>query len=668
VSGVEEQERGAQARLTLLARVGALLGSGLPRQETLQRVGELLVPSFSSWGAIDLAGEDGKLERRVSLPEHFPPLPPDAPRGPAIVMRTGEPELIREITEDHLFAAARGEWRMLEEMRTLGLRSGLSVPMSTATQVIGTISLLATDRNYTSADVEMISEIGRRTAAAIEIDRSRERTQMLFEASPTPMWVYDAETLAFLAVNDAAIRAYGYSRDQFLSMTIREIRPKEDVPAMLVDVASRGGPGDPAPRTWRHVRADGSLIDVEITAGRIEFEGRRAAMVVAHDVSERKRLERRLADAEKMEAIGRLAGGVAHDFNNLLTVINGYAEILLARDGGGEELEEISRAGRQAAALTRQLLAFSRRQVLHPKILDLNEIVSGMETMLHRIIGDDVSVGIRLAPDHAPGEADRAQVERVILNLAANARDAMPEGGALTIETANVDVDAEQVRLHGDEGITGPHVVLAVSDTGEGMDEEVRKHLFEPFYTTKAAGAGTGLGLATVFGVVKQSGGGIYVYSEPGRGTTFKIYLPAAATGADAEALLAEPDVAGGTETIMVVEDDDGVRDLVKLMLEANGYRVLTVADAEEAARVCRERPTGVDLLLTDVMMPEINGAALAERLGALAPEMRVLFMSGYSDEAVQRHGMLTVNAAFLEKPFTERALTRKVREVLDGR
>src|SRR4051795_6309182 len=320
---------------------------------------------------------------------------------------------------------------------------------------------------------------------------------MLFEASPTPMWVYDAETLAFLAVNDAAVRHYGYAREQFLTMTIRDIRPPEDVPRMLVDVAARGGPGDPAPRTWHHMCKDGTLIDVEITAGRINFQGRAAAMVVAHDVSERKRLERRLADAEKMEGIGRLAGGVAHDFNNLLTVIAGYAEILLARDGG-EELEEISRAARQAAALTRQLLAFSRRQVLHPKVLDLNEIVAGMETMLHRIIGDDVSVGIRLAPDLAPIEADRAQIERVILNLAANARDAMPEGGALTIETSNVDVDAAQVAEHGD-GAPGPHVLLAVSDTGHGMDEGGRRPLFEPFYTPKGGGGGPGRGLAPVF-------------------------------------------------------------------------------------------------------------------------------------------------------------------------
>ncbi len=669
MSGIDHQERGAAAQLTLLARVGAILGSGLRRQETLERVADLLVPAFAVWCAIDLVDDAGELQRSVCKPESFPSPPVDAPHGPAIVVRTGEPELVREVTEDHLFVVARGDWAEIEAMRKFNVTSAMCVPMIARSHIVlGTIALLATDTHYSRSDLDLISEIARRTAVALEIDRSREASQMLFEASPTPMWVYDADSLAFLAVNDAAIRHYGYSREEFLAMTIKEIRPAEDVPQLLADVAGGGGPGSPSPRTWRHQRKDGSLIDVEVTAGRIDFEGRRAALVVSHDVSERKRLERRLADAEKMEAIGRLAGGVAHDFNNLLTVIAGYAEILLARDGDSEEVTEIARAAGQAASLTRQLLAFSRRQVLHPKVVDLNEIVAGMETMLHRIIGDDVSVGIKLASDLSPVEADRAQIERVILNLAANARDAMPNGGALTIETANVDVDAEQVASHGDDGITGPHVLLAVSDTGHGMDDDVAKHLFEPFFTTKAAGAGTGLGLATVFGVVKQSGGGIYVYSESGRGTTFKIYLPVAAASANAGDPAIEPDPEGGTETIMVVEDDESVRELVRLMLEANGYEVLSVRDADEAARVCTERPSGVDLLLTDVMMPEVNGRVLAERLGALAPSMRILFMSGYSDEAVHRHGVLGESAAFLEKPFTERTLARKVREVLDAR
>ena len=300
----------------------------------------------------------------------------------------------------------------------------------------------------------MAAEIARRIASAIEVQRSAERYRMLFEASPMPMWVYDAETLAFLAVNDAAVRHYGYRREEFLAMRITDIRPPEDVPTVLADLKARGGPGSPTAKIWRHLRKDGSVISVEITAGRITFEGRSAALVLADDVTERLRLEQRLAEAEKMEAIGRLAGGVAHDFNNLLTVIAGYAEILEAREGS-EEAAEISRAATQAAALTHQLLAFSRRQVLHPRVVDLNQIVAGMETMLQRIIGDDISVSIRLAPGLAAVEADRAQLERVILNLAANARDAMPGGGVLTIETANADVDEAQVVAHGD-GLARP--------------------------------------------------------------------------------------------------------------------------------------------------------------------------------------------------------------------
>jgi PAS domain S-box-containing protein len=663
VDGFDQHERDAPARLNLLARVGEILWAGKGRRETLRRVAELLVPGLAGYCAIDLVDEEGRLEPRISVPEAFP-LAADAPHGAAIVLRTGEPELVRRVGDDMLFAAARRKPSQLAVLRTLGLRSALCVPLTSGKTVLGTISLLSTTREYGAPELQLAGELARRTALALELERSSARYRMLFEASPLPMWVYDAQTLAFLDVNDAATRHYGYTRKEFLAMTIADIRPPEDITEMLADVKARGGPGSPVPRTWRHRRRDGSLIDVEITAGRIQLDGRPAALVLAHDVSDRKRLERRLAEAEKMEAIGRLAGGVAHDFNNLLTVISGYAEILSRRLEGrdGEDVAEIARAAGQAAELTHQLLAFSRRQVLHPRVLDLNSIVADMEAMLHRIIGDDVSVGVRLAPDLLRVEADRAQLERVIVNLAANARDAMPDGGALTIETANVELDSHQVASHG-EGRPGPHVLLAVSDTGHGMDEEVRRHLFEPFYTTKAGG--TGLGLATVFGVVKQSGGGIYVYSEPGRGTTFKIYLPAAPAAAGEEPVTPEPVAARGSETIMVVEDDAAVRDLVRLMLEANGYEVLTVQDGDEAERLCQA--SAVDLLLTDVVMPGVSGRALAERLGELSPGMRILFMSGYSDEAVHRHGVLGESAAFLEKPFTERALARKVREVLDA-
>jgi two-component system, cell cycle sensor histidine kinase and response regulator CckA len=646
-------------RLTLLARAGELLSSPGAGEQTLERLANLLATGFADWCAIDVLDDHGAVVRAASAPHAGPALPPDRAHGPAVVMRTGEPELLRAVPDDLM----------------PGATSYLCVPLMSRDQPWGAITLVTTsdDRRLGPADLDTAAELARRAAAAVETSRllkslanSEERYRLLFEANPLPMWVYDAKTLRFLAVNDAAVRHYGYTRAEFLAMSITDIRPREDVETLLTDLERRGGPGSPTPGVWRHQKKDGTLIDVEITAGKVMFEGRPAALVLSHDVTERLRLEERLAQAEKMEAIGRLAGGVAHDFNNLLTVISGYAQILLARGEmpGREQLAEIAHAAEQAAGLTRQLLAFSRRQVLHPRVLDLNEIVAGMEPMVRRIIGDDVSVGVRLAPGLAAVEADQAQIERVILNLAANARDAMPDGGRLTIETANVELAEDYVASRG-EGTAGANVLLAVSDTGVGMSEDVRRHLFEPFFTTKAPGAGTGLGLSTVFGVVKQSGGSIFVYSEPGRGTTFKIYLPAAPAERveDAEAagdLAAER----GTETIMVVEDDESVRDLVRLMLESKGYNVLAAAGAEEAERLCTD---GVDLLLTDVVMPDVNGRVLAERLAATSPSMRILFMSGYSDEAVYRHGEISPDASFIEKPFTDRTLARKVREVLDA-
>ncbi len=640
-------ENSGANRLSLLARAGELLSSPGSGERMLERLAALLVTGFASACAIDVLDEAGQITRAASAPDGRAALPADAPHGAAIVMRTGEPELVG---------------------------SYMCVPLLARDRPWGAITLSCERRAFDVDDLATASELARRTAAAMEavrlvrsLERSEERYRMLFEASPLPMWVYDAETLQFLAVNDAAIRHYGYTRQEFLGMTIKDIRPVEDVEAVLASLRRSGGPGSPMPGTWRHRKRDGSVIDVEITAGRITFEGRRAALVLAHDVTDRLRLEERLSQAEKMEAVGRLAGGVAHDFNNLLTVISGYTEILLNRPEttGREQLGEIAHAAEQAAALTRQLLAFSRRQVLHPIVLDLNEIVAGMEPMLGRIIGEDVNVGVRLAPGLPAVEADRAQLERVILNLAVNARDAMPQGGRLTIETASVELDEDYVASRG-EGTPGPNVLLAVSDTGVGMSEDVQRHLFEPFFTTKGPGAGTGLGLATVFGIVKQSGGSIYVYSEEGRGTTFKIYLPAA-TGTVEPGAAPDPAAELGSETVMLVEDDESVRNLVRTMLETKGYEVLAAAGADEAERMCAARSGGVDLLLTDVVMPEVNGRALAERLAAMSPSMRILFMSGYSDEAVYRHGEISPNAAFIEKPFTDRTLARKVREVLDG-
>jgi two-component system, cell cycle sensor histidine kinase and response regulator CckA len=673
------QPREALGAVSLLARAGELLSASRSRDEALDRLARLLVPALATWCAIDVAEDDGTMRRcavaQADGRSGFP-LSPHTPHGAAVVMRTGEPDLVPRITDEHLRTAAHGDPERLAALRALGLVSSMCVPISARDRQLGAITLLSTDAEhpYGGAELELAAQIGRRAAEALEaaqlqrsLEHSEARYGALFEQSPLPMWVYDAGTLEFLAVNDAAVRHYGYSREEFLQMRIVDIRPAEEVPALLGNLR-REGPGSPIPQTWKHRKKDGTLIDVEISAGRVVFDGRDAALILAHDVSERRRLQQRLIEAERMEAIGRLAGGVAHDFNNLLTVIHGYASVLLGRgdDGDREELREIVHAAEQASALTRQMLAFSRRQVMHAKVLDLNEIVAQMQSMLQRIIGDDISVGVRFAQGLAAVEADRAQLERVILNLAANARDAMPDGGRLTIETANVDLDEEYVAGHG-EGTPGPHVMLAVSDTGAGMSDEVRRHLFEPFFTTKAHGGGTGLGLATVFGVVKQSGGSIYVYSEEGAGTTFKIYLPAAhgAVVPDGGAPAAEPVGGHGSETILVVEDDERVRDLVRIMLEGAGYDVLVAGDAAEAERIVTA--SAVDLVVTDVVMPDVSGQALAERLADVAPATRILFMSGYSDEAVYHHGIIRPDAAFIEKPFSARVLARKVRETLDG-
>jgi signal transduction histidine kinase len=375
-----------------------------------------------------------------------------------------------------------------------------------------------------------------------------------------------------------------------------------------------------------------------------------------------------IRDLSKMESIGRLAGGVAHDFNNILSVILTYSEMLL-RDVGPnhpirEDLQEIKKAGERAAALTSQLLAFSRQQVLEPKIIDLNDILSGMDKMLRRVIGEDIEVATQLAVGLGRVLADPGQLEQVLMNLVVNARDAMPKGGKLTLETANAELGEDYAREH--PGVTpGRHVMLAVSDTGAGMDKATQSRIFEPFFTTKERGRGTGLGLATAFGIVKQSGGSIWFYSEVGRGTTFKVYLP---TTEDADAVApqhAELPAIGGTETILLVDDDEQVRGVVRAILKKLGYEVLETKTAGEAVLRAEQHPAKIHLLLTDVVMPQMSGVDLAKRLGPRRPEMKVLCMSGYTDEAVLHHGLVDSGLSFLQKPITPEKLGRKVREVL---
>jgi two-component system cell cycle sensor histidine kinase/response regulator CckA len=386
------------------------------------------------------------------------------------------------------------------------------------------------------------------------------------------------------------------------------------------------------------------------------------------DVTEQRRLEGQLLQAQKMEAVGRLAGGVAHDFNNLLTVILSYGDLLLEdlpRDAPQrDDVAEIRQAAVAASALTRQLLAFSRQQVLEPRVLDVNAVVAGTEKLLTRLIGEDVRLTISLATTVGLVKVDPGQLEQIIMNLAVNARDAMPQGGRLTIETGDVEMDETYVRGH-PLAHAGHYVMLAVSDTGVGMDAETQARIFEPFFTTKEVGKGTGLGLATVYGIVKQSGGFIWVYSEPGHGTTFKVYLPRVDEPVSPAAAAAPP-AAGGAETVLVVEDVAAVRTVAREMLERRGYTVLEAPDGESALRLAGKHRGEIHLLLTDVVMPGGSGRALADRLLALRPGMKVLYMSGYTDDAVVRHGILEAGIAYLQKPFAPDSLTRKVRAVLD--
>ena len=392
---------------------------------------------------------------------------------------------------------------------------------------------------------------------------------------------------------------------------------------------------------------------------------------VATDVTERRRLEDQLRQAQRMEAIGRLAGGVAHDFNNLLAAVLGHSELMLGRIEPGHPLrrgaEEIQKAAARGAMLTRQLLAFGRKEVVAPRVIDLHAVVAGMDAMLRRLIAEDIQLESVLGPGQVPVRADRGQLEQVILNLVVNARDAMPRGGRITVEVEWVTLDEAYAQSHPTIR-PGPHAMLSVTDTGHGMDAETLAHVFEPFFTTKERGKGTGLGLATVYGIVEQSGGHVHAYSEPGIGSTFKVYLPRV------DEAIFEPEVGGqvapvrgGSETVLLVEDEDGVRATAREALESNGYTVIEARNGVEALEVYQRHAGRVELLVSDVVMPRMGGGELAQRLSAECPEIRVLFISGYPDDAVVRHGVVEHGSALLQKPFALSDLARKVREVLDA-
>jgi len=530
---------------------------------------------------------------------------------------------------------------------------------------------------YRDTEKHVLQFVSTQVAMAIERKRTEEQLheserkyRLLFETNPEPMFVYDFDTLRILAVNGAAVVRYGHTEPEFLQLTLRDIRPPEEQARLDEELAQRSADG--AVRTGvRHWTKQGKRFDVDLIARPLEFAGRRARLVLARDVSAQRQLEEQLRQSQKMEAVGQLAGGIAHDFNNLLTAILGSTQLLLHSTPPGdprrEDAEEIRHAGLRAAELTRQLLAFSRRQVLAPKVLDLNAVVANVDRMLRRLLGEDVELVTSLQPAAGAVNADPGQLEQVLLNLAVNARDAMPGGGRLSIGTTRVTFQEEPAeRRH--RMPAGDYVCLAVADTGVGMDETTQAHLFEPFFTTKEVGKGTGLGLATVYGIVKQSGGYIWVYSEVGHGTTVKVYLPRVPGVAEAPAPAAEPKpVRGGDETVLLVEDAAPVRALARRILEARGYRVLDAPDGPSALDLSARHGGGIDILVTDVVMPGMSGRELAERLAPERARMKVLYTSGFTDDAMVRQGVLNAGVAFLQKPFVPDTLARKVREVLDG-
>jgi len=507
-------------------------------------------------------------------------------------------------------------------------------------------------------------DITLRRRAEESVREAAHQFRAVFDGALDAMVIADDEG-RYVEVNAAACGLYGLSRSALLGHWIGDFAgPGLDVASIWATFRREGR----AKGELRIIRPDGRVRELEFAASADFLPG--SHLAVFRDVTQRRQLEEQLRQAQKIEAVGRLAGGVAHDFNNLLNVITGYGQMLFRRLTDGPEREKtraILQAADRAAGLTRQLLAFSRKQVLEPKVLDLNAVVSGMDEMMRRLIGEDIELQAELAPDLGRTRADPGQLEQVLMNLVVNARDAMPRGGRVTLETSNAEMDEAYVRDHLGAR-PGRYVTLAVCDTGLGMDAETQKHIFEPFFTTKEKGKGTGLGLATVYGIVKQSEGYIWVDSAPGAGTTVRVYLPwveAEPVPEPKPPVAPEEMATRGTETVLLVEDEDMVRRMTREVLEGAGYRVLEASSGFEALRVSAGHGGRLDLLLTDVVMPGMSGRELAERLAPVRPGMKVLYMSGHTDDAIFHHGVTQAGTGFLQKPFTPDALERRVRDLL---
>ena len=678
-----KQAQDALAERTRVAELSAEIGISLTRGRTLQEMlqgccdalARNLDAAFARVWTLNEAEQMLELQASAGMYTHLDGAHSRVPVGQ---LKIG---LIAAERQPHLTNQVIGDPRVSDQdwARREGMVAFAGYPLMVQDHVVGVMAMFAR-HPFTQFAGEALAAVADGIAVGIErkradeaLRRSEDRFREMAEHIKEAFFDVDLATGTALYVSPTWAEIWGrpLAEGYDPATWFQAIHPDDRGPMAASQEAVKRG--ESSTGVFRVVRPDGTIrwvrgrsFPVRDATGRV-----RRLVGVSEDITEVRATEDQLRQAQKMEAVGRLAGGVAHDFNNLLTAMLGSADLVLETLAPGaperDDVKEIRKAALRAGELTRQLLAFSRQQVLAPRVLDLNALVTDMEKLLRRLIGEDVELRTALAPDLGAVKADPGQIEQVIANLVVNARDAMPAGGRLTIETANAELD----QLYSEQHVPvqpGSYVLLAVSDSGTGMDAQTKSHIFEPFFTTKEKGKGTGLGLATVYGVVKQSGGYIWVYSEPGQGTAFKIYLPRVTETPDATRRRSTPAAPrGGSETVLLVEDDEMVRELTRRMLSKRGYAVLAAADGGAALRQLESHRGSVDLLVTDVVMPGMSGREVAQRLLALRPGLKVLYLSGYTDDAIVRHGMLEPGIAFLQKPFSGDALARKVRDVLDA-
>ncbi len=657
-----------------LYRIAEGLNRAVSEREVAEAALELVLelPGVQA-GWISL--REGESGFRLGAARNLPPAlnAPGALEGDCLCRRqllTGELDSVTNILECERLGKAKGD--------THGLRYHASIPLWVGGRTLGVMNLAGPQEGmFKEEELNVLHGVGNQVAVALDRARLHEhlekRTAALTESELRYRKITDAsfDGIAITVegviteANPGVAEIFGYPLDEVISRPILDFVADESREAVL----QRFSKDDEGRFELIGKHKDGRKIQIETTTRKHNVSGRSGRILAVRDVTETRALEAQLRQAQKMDAIGQLAGGVAHDFNNLLTAILGFSNFVIdtfePQDRRRADMAEVIKAGQRAAALTRQLLAFSRKQVLQPVAVDLNALVTGMRQMLSRLIGKHVDLVSILAPDLGAVRADPGQLEQVLMNLVVNARDAMPSAGRLAVETANVELDQsfmQDVVIH-----PGSYVMLAVTDSGTGMDEATKQRLFEPFFTTKEQGKGTGLGLAIVYGIVKQSGGYIRVSSEPGQGATFTVYLPRVDGDDEVEPrIVSDEAAAAGTATVLVVEDEEAVRVLMRTMLEKAGYRVFDAPNPQQAEALFMQNVNLFNLLVTDVMMPGSSGPTLFERLARHRPDLKVLYVSGYTDDTIVHQGQLGTGVEFLQKPFTADALNRKVREVLD--